>query len=86
MHEQGIAEDLVARAADVVAGGGGAPVVLRLRIGALAGVTREGLTAALSDKALARWGRVPRLVIDISHDIHHVDATGVVLSSVTVEG
>lgn len=84
MHERGIADDLVTRAEE--AAGEDPVATLRFRIGALAGVTRDGLSAAVADTALTRWGYVPQIVIELDEDITDDQATGVVLSAVTVDG
>jgi Zn finger protein HypA/HybF involved in hydrogenase expression len=85
MHEQGIAEDVLTRA-EFVAGGGRRVAELRLEVGALAGVTPEGLAAALVDRAKARWGHVPEVVIEMSDELRDERATGVRLRSLTVDG
>ena len=84
MHEQGMAAELVVRAEE--AAGGDTVASLRFRIGALAGVTKDGLSAAVADAAVARWGYVPQIIVETSEDVHDVQATGVVLASVTVDG
>ena len=84
MHERGIADDLVTRAEQ--AASGDTVATLRFRIGALAGLTRDGLGAAVADTALNRWGYVPQIVIELGEDIADDQATGVVLTAVTVDG
>lgn len=57
---------------------------LRLEIGALAAVSREGLVHGATDAAVARWGFAPALEVSHADDPLDAAAQGVKLLSITL--
>jgi Zn finger protein HypA/HybF involved in hydrogenase expression len=82
MHETALIRDLLNRAEAVVGGDGSAITRLRLRIGALSGVTPGHLRDTAQREARERWGHEPAVDIEQSDDPSDLAALGVVLVSV----
>jgi len=87
MHETAIVTDLLGRA-EAEAEARGDPTVitaLKLRIGALSGISSESLRQHADRIALGMWGYSPELDIEESQDPTEANAQGVVLVSVRLE-
>ena len=83
MHESHVVADLMQRAEEESYGAGRVSS-LRLRVGALAGVTPDALRHGIDDYAEDRWGYVPEVVVEEGIDPTDPDALGVRLVSVKV--
>jgi Zn finger protein HypA/HybF involved in hydrogenase expression len=85
MHETAIVSDLLARAEAEVPGDSAIIATLKFQIGALSGVTPRSLRQTADRLAFRRWGYIPELDIEESHDPTDSNALGVVLVSVRLE-
>lgn len=85
MHETGLVGDLLARAEAESGGDVRTIESLRIRIGALSGLTADGLRATTGRVAVARWGFMPELEIEQSDDPTDPNAMGVVLVALRME-
>ena len=84
MHESGMVRDLLGRAESAASGDVGSITGLRMRVGALSGVTPEGLRQCVDLLAPMLWGFAPELEIVESSDPADPQALGIVLESITV--
>ena len=83
MHESRIVADLMRRVEEESRRAGRVSS-LRLRVGALAGVTPDALRHGVDHYAVDRWGYSPEVVVEQSVDPTDPDALGVRLISVKV--
>lgn len=85
MHESGVLQAVMRRAADAAGRGGGRLSGMRVRLGASCGISAEA--AAVHAEAIAAqwWGYVPRIDIEMGTDSADPGASGIALVSITVE-
>jgi hypothetical protein len=73
------------RRVEEAANGAGRVRRLSFRIGALSGVTPDGLRHGVDHYAETSWGYVPEVVVERSADPTDPDALGVLLVSIGVD-
>lgn len=83
MHESRIVADLMRRVEEESRRAGRVRS-LRIRVGALAGVTPDALRHGVDHYAVDRWGYSPEVVVEQSVDPTDPDSLGVRLISVKV--
>lgn len=83
MHESRVVADLMRRVEEASRGAGRVSS-LRVRVGALAGVTPDALRHGVGHYTEDRWGYSPDVVVEQSVDPTDPDALGVRLVSVKV--
>jgi Zn finger protein HypA/HybF involved in hydrogenase expression len=81
VHESGVVADMMRRV-EQAAKEAGQVRRLRFRIGALSGVTPDGLRHGVDHYAETSWGYVPEVVVERSADPTDPDALGVLLVSI----
>lgn len=84
MHESAIVADLMRRAESEADGCPERIRRIRLRIGALSGVSSSSLRHGAARYAMEKWGLIPEMEIEESEHLTDVNALGVVLVSIDV--
>lgn len=85
MHESALVRQLLDRMEAAAGDSADAITSVRLKIGALASASPDGLASHLEMAAIAAWGYSPLIEIETSDDPSEEGALGVVLQSVKVE-
>jgi hypothetical protein len=86
MHESGLVRDLMGKVESELEGTTARVNRVRLRVGAMSGIDPASLREGARHYALEDWGYVPEIEVETSTDPTDVNALGVLLVAIGVDG